>query len=355
MNHSPLEKKLQTLRQATTPEEIFGANTPATELKKQFRQWATQTHPDYHPQTADKAHEAFQLLQRWYEQAEAKQKRGVYGKQRQLELRSKTRLYEGWKRPLTGDFCDIYPVVSSDDEFVLKLVRNGRNNDLMQAEARALKKLNRTLRNDPLQAHFPTFVERFLVRDEAGMKRQANILQPETDFVTLADVVKAYPNGINPADMAWMFNRVLAILGIIHSQGLVHGAVVPQHIFIWPHNHNGMLTDWCYSVAAGEPIKAIVSAAKAFYPAEVLEKRPSSPATDIYMAALCMVQLLGGDVARKTIPTVVPKPIRALLKSCLIGAPHRRANNAWELFDSFHNILGHLYGAPQFRPFSMSG
>ncbi|WP_198135999.1 MULTISPECIES: hypothetical protein [Roseiflexus] len=46
--------------------------------------------------------------------------------------------------------------------------------------------------------------------DAAGISRQANILRFETGAVTLEAVMRAFPQGLHPADAAWMFNRLLA-------------------------------------------------------------------------------------------------------------------------------------------------
>jgi hypothetical protein len=173
------------------------------------------------------------------------------------------------------------------------------------------------------------------------------------DYVSLAAVMRAYPTGIAAADAAWMFNRLLAILGVIHGMGLVHGAVTLDHMLIRPHDHNGLLLDWCYSVPSGSPIKAVNLAYTADYPPEVQARQPATAATDLYMAARCLLRLLGGDPVTGELPTPVPKPIRLLLHSCLLPSPHRRANDAWELFDEFQTILGQLYGPPRFRPFVM--
>jgi hypothetical protein len=151
-----------------------------------------------------------------------------------------------------------------------------------------------------------------------------------------------------------MFNRMLTALGLAHSLGIVHGAVLPTHVLVRPADHNGMLIDWCYSVPAGEPLKAISRAYAADYPPEVEARQAATPATDIYMAARCMVRLLGGRAATLEPPAHVPRPIRTLLSACLLPAPRRRANDAWQVFEDFREILGRLYGPPQFRPFHIA-
>ena len=80
---------------------------------------------------------------------------------------------------------------------------------------------------------------------------------------------------------------------------------------------------------------------------------PSTPATDLYMAALTMVRLLGGDVGTKALPPTCPPRLRAFLRSCLIEAPARRPQHAWDLFDEFQALLKRLFSKPTFRPFMM--
>jgi hypothetical protein len=125
-------------------------------------------------------------------------------------------------------------------------------------------------------------------------------------------------------------------------------------VLIWPADHNGMLIDWCYSVAIGQPLRAICPPYAADYPPEVAARQPATPATDIYLAARCMVRLLGGAGDTGTLPAAVPAPLRALLNACLIPAPHRRPSDAWQVFEDLQHILRERYGPPAFRPFPLS-
>lgn len=346
---------LRTLRDATRPEDVFGSlsDEPQVVLKQRYRRLAGQTHPDSHPHAKKEAEEAFKLLQTWHTKAQRKIKHGTYGQAVQIKIASSKHEYEGYDKPFKGDLCDLYPAWSDDQKVLLKITRHARNNDLLQAEAEHLRQIERELHADPLRAHFPTLLERFKIRDEAGVQRQTNVLAFENDYFTLADVMSAYPKGIHPADMAWMFNRILVALSIAHRLGIIHGALIPAHIMIRPRDHNGMLIDWCYSVKSGNKIKAISRPNEVYYPPEVFAKRAATPATDIYMAAACMVALLGGNPENGHLPESIPKPIRALLRTCLIHSPHRRAQDAWELFEAFGQILRRLYGTPKFRAFEM--
>lgn len=350
-----LSELLTLLRSATGPEEVFGEldGDAATTLKRRYRELVTLTHPDHNPAQARLAAEAFGLLQQWYTTAQEHLAQGVYGARPQLQATTRQRQYTGYTTDLRGDLCDLFSAEADGAPVLLKAARNPRNNDLLQAEVRALRRLERATEGQVVRAHFPTLVEHFVLRDAAGCQRQVNVLRRERGTATLAEVLRAYPQGLDPRDAAWMFNRILAALGVAHGQGLVHGAVTPEHVLIRPSDHNGVLIDWCYSVPLGEPVPAICKPYADDYPPEVLAKQPAAPATDLYMAARCMLRLLGAGGGPARLPAHVPAPLAALLRACLIPAPQRRPADAWELFDDFQALQQRLYGPRTFRPFDI--
>lgn len=345
---------LREWRAAQRPEDVFGVLDAPQEdaLKRYYRRLVALVHPDHHQHDAASASEAFRLLQHWFAQAQALVSAGRYGATPRIAVRSPRAHYWSDAEPLAGDLCDLY-AADSGEPVLLKVVRKPSNNDLLADEARRLRLLDRDLGGDRVRAHFPTLLDSFQIEDGSGARRQCNVLRHETGYVTLADVVAAYPAGIDAADMAWMFNRVLVALATTHRLGYVHGAVLPSHVLLRLDDHNGMLVDWCYSVPVGSALPAISPAYRAFYPPEVAARLPATPATDLYMAAMCMLHLLGGDVATQQLPAAVPAPITALLRACLLPAPARRLGDAWLAYDDFGTILRRLYGPPRFRPFTM--
>jgi len=345
----------QQLQQATTAEAIFPnlATLSPDSLKQHYHLLAAVVHPDRNRQYGAQANEAFTLLQKWYKIAQ--QQIGVRnnGAVHPITIATRSHRYVSNDAPIAGDLSDLYPAATDQQAVLLKVVRSPRNNDLLKTEAQVLQRLARTLQGQAVRAHFPTLIEAVQLRDVAGVQRHVNVLAYESDYVSLAAVMRAYPAGIAAADAAWMFNRLLAALGVIHGLGLVHGAVTLDHCLVRLHDHNGLLLDWCYSVPIGAALKAVNLAYTIDYPPEVQARQPATAATDLYMAARCLLRLLGGNPTSGGLPTHVPKPMQLFLHSCLLPSPHRRANNAWELFDEFHNMLGQLYGPPRFRPFLM--
>ena len=71
--------------------------------------------------------------------------------------------------------------------------------------------------------------------------------------VNLGDIASG---GVDPRDAAWMWRRLLVALGFAHRAGVLHGAVLPEHVLIHPGEHGLVLVDWCYSVPGCHPGRA---------------------------------------------------------------------------------------------------
>lgn len=99
------------------------------------------------------------------------------------------------------------------------------------------------------QPYAPRLIETFRYRDAAaGTTRQANVIELLDGFFSLAEVRAVYRDGLDPRDVAWMWRRLLVALGYAHRAGVIHGAVVPDHVLIHPGDHGLALVDWCCSV-----------------------------------------------------------------------------------------------------------
>ena len=236
---------------------------------------------------------------------------------------------------------------------VIKVARLEADNDLIEAEAKALRHLGRHR-----EGQFHLYLAEPLVDSFTLRGRAANVLPflGGFGFHTLAEVHLAYADGIDYRDFAWMFKRALVVLGWAHHKGLIHGSVIPPHIFVHPTGHGAKLIDWCYSVPyeGKTSIKAISGPYRAFVPPEVFAKRFPLPSTDLYMLAKCGVVLLGGNVETNEMPDSVPAEVQDMLHACLVESPSARPLDAWGLHDRFDKILQKLVGRPRYRPFSLS-
>jgi serine/threonine protein kinase len=240
----------------------------------------------------------------------------------------------------TGDIAELYAV--DGDAALLKLPRRPADNDLLQAEAAALSTLHNKA-DVSFRAYAPRLIESFTHEDQAKVRRVATITERQRGFVSLVDVRRAYPGGVDARDAAWMWRRLLTGLGWAHRAGLVHGAVLPEHVLIHPAEHGLVLVDWCYSVPSGTPVPALVAKHRAAYPPEVTAKRPATAATDIFMATGLMLRLIRNP----------PESLRRFARGCRYDRPRMRPQDAWHLLGEFDELLGDLYGPRRFRAFAM--
>jgi len=323
---------------AKVPEDIFGTINSGDDIDIKFTQFAKLCHPDKH-KTKDKpkAEEAFKLLQEWRNRAEKKFSDGTYGQRdaldKEVTIKSRTNCYTVSRVVATGDLCDIYLATNEKSEkVVLKIPRSPKNSDLVQNEAEMLRWMREESPTKDLDVRFHTsrLRETFDLK-EGPAKKRVNVFTYKKDYVTLKEVLKAYPKGVSLRAAVWMFNRILGGLSAAYRAGIVHGAVVPSNILICPRTHDGVLIDWCYSVKAGQVIKAVIPEYKSYYPSEVFTKEKASHGIDIFMAANCFSSLLG--------KAKLHKPIENLIRACRLGRAYR-ISDPFELYDELKAIMG---------------
>ncbi|MBQ0978558.1 serine/threonine protein kinase [Micromonospora sp. M61] len=310
---------------ARTDADLFGTDQPA----RRYRELVAALHPDRlpaDPAVRAEAVDAFiHVTTRW--------------QARQVTVLGDYRL----RAPAhSGDLADLYDV---GDGRLLKLPRRPADNDLMAREAHALHTIAE--RGDPRYLPYvPRLVDEFPHRDAAtGAERRINVLATEPGLHDLDEVRRAYPDGLDARDVAWMWRRLLVALGLAHSAGIVHGAVLPRHVLIEPAAHGVVLIDWCFSAPIGTTIPAMVPGQEDWYPPEVFRKRPCGPGTDIWMATRCMTWLLNRHA---------PRELLTFAQGCRHRFLADRPDDAWRLLREFDQVLDRLYGPRTFRPFTLT-
>ncbi len=169
-------------------------------------------------------------------------------------------------------------------------------------------------------------------------------------FHTLAIIRDCMPQGLDARHLSWLFKRMLVVLGFAHQCGLIHGAILPPHLLLHPEDHSLMLLDWISAGRIGERIAMVPEVYAAWYPPEVLQNKPATPGTDLYLAAICVIYAAGGDPIERRWPDCVPRELRQFVDTCLYATPHRRPQNAWQLHDEFDLLLCRLLGPPKYHP-----
>ncbi|KXK60817.1 serine/threonine protein kinase [Micromonospora rosaria] len=326
------DEAIRLVATARTDDDLFGADAPA----RRYRELCAALHPDRlgaaDERVRAQATEAFvRVTTRW----RASRPGGtgspvVLGDHRLGALR------------YAGDLADLYEVGA---DTLLKLPRNPSDNDLMAREVHALRTIEE--RGDPRYLPYvPRLVDSFRHREPGtGAERRINVLATVPGLHSLDEVRRAYPDGLDARDAAWMWRRLLVALGLAHRAGVVHGAVLPRHVLIEPDGHGVVLVDWCFSTPVGGSVPALVPGHGDWYPPEVTGKRPAGPGTDLWLATGCMTWLMGDRA---------PRELRAFARGCRQAALRSRPDDAWRLLGELDQVLERLYGPRTFRPFTLN-
>jgi hypothetical protein len=302
------------IESAGLPRDLFGADA-----SRCYRRLARLTHPDACPGDARAAAAFARLAALWRRHASALGPGSLLAR---------------------GDIANIYRQQGG----LLKLARDPADNDLIDREAAALTRLRQ--RAEPRHAaYLPVLAARQLVTDpRSGAERHGNLIGYLGGFRSLAEVRAARPGGLDPRDAAWMWRRLLVAIGVAHRAGVVHRAVLPEHVLIEPAEHGLVLIDWCYSGPPGTLLPAYVRQYRDWYPPEVFDRQPAGPDTDIWLATRCMTELAGG---------LLPQRLTSFARGCQLASPRHRPQDAWQLLAELDELLGRLYGPRRFRPFAM--
>lgn len=356
---------------ATTYAELFGdvaSNVDEADrhVRREARRLARYLHPDAcHGQVdGDQAAAAYIRLQQMLDQAITALQSGVYGTVAVIAtITSRHARHEVTAVANPGDITDTYLATTyrGTDTLpaFLKIARTPADNDLLGAEAEAIKRLRATTTDVQYTSFVPEVVDTFRVGDTAA-RRAGTALRLLEGFYPLTEVTQRFRGAVEPLDAAWVWRRLLAALGFAHDHGVIHGAVVPQHVMIHPELHGLVLVDWCAAVLEHDgsysPIKVVTAPQRDWYPPEVLAKQAPSPATDLVMAARTMIYAMGGDPVTGVLPAAIPRPLRAFFRGCLATRQLARPQNAWLLLQEFDELLESM-GAPyfprRFRPMTL--
>lgn len=333
------------LDKACCPEDVFGSGDNPLAV---YRKLVQTCHPDLHEDALATA--AFQKLNALKDEAKKRIDAGDYGKR--IPLLHCTPLeigkYKVNRKPIIGDIADVYRVEGIAR--VVKVARNHDDNDLMRAEASALKRFDDI--KGPVRDGVPILTESF--RLDGVRKREVNVLADFPGFVTAQEVHSKM--AVDARTAVWMFKRILSLLTWVHHFGLIHGAILPSHVLFYPDNdgnkgvdprkHSVRLIDWCYSVDFKNRtrLSSWVPAWKDHYAPELIAKTSIGPSSDIFMAAKLMVYLdQKQDLAGPLFDDV--------LKKCLQKDPAKRYQDAGEVLKVWTEAATKVFGYPKWHEF----
>src|SRR5262249_59718360 len=99
---------------------------------------------------------------------------------------------------------------------------------------------------------------------------------------------------------------------------------LPCHVLLHPEGHGLRLVGWGQSVSDGRLVHTLSPGYRDWYPPEVRQRQPASPATDLFLAARCLIYLAGGDPVADRLPHAAPHPMRRFVATRPLSAPPLR-------------------------------
>lgn len=352
---------------ADCPEKIFGSSANLDSIKKTYRQLARVLHPDlYHSRAEEKviAEESFKKLNDFYEKAQERLKNGVYGdcaagentdsQQSDFIIKTRKAEYHVESAIAQGDLATVYGAYFIDErgaknDVVVKVIDDQADNDLAQNEIRVLRMINEETGSQ--KKHLPVLIDQFRTSDG-----QIGIVLRRIEGHDLRSVREneRYRKGVPQKHAVWMLNRLLSVLGYVHSKGIVHGNIEPAHLIIRPKDHNLFLIDWSYAivnpVGTGDGFKVFT---EDFSAPEVKDKKPPLPASDLYSVGKCMVYVLGGDLKTNKMPPSVDVKLQRFIQFFVRESPLQRAQDAWEMHGQLMKLIEELWGPRRFLEFEI--
>lgn len=323
-----VDNPLHVVQIAATPVSLFGTDRVAA--KAIYLELAKALHPDKYADVKERvAHErAFAKLTEMWSRYNAPPPSAKIGKWTVVAPMHK------------GGICDIYEVSHDGIHAVLKIARSAKDNDLVKRERAAIVKLHGGVEADKFGERVPRLVDKF-----TASGRECNVLTLDHGELSMEYVSRAFHTrgGIPFRHVVWMTSRVLGALGYAHENGVVHGAVLPHHVFVNPSTHGATLLDWTASSVLDDNNKTtkipyINKRWESFYPPEVRRGRAST-ATDIYMVGMCALNAGGVDI---------PYRFRDMINAMTALSPNSRDAHGWDVLNKWQEVAKQVYGPPKF-------
>jgi len=243
-----------------------------------------------------------------------------------------------------GELCNLYrcTFLDSNREGVLKIARSPLANRHVQREVDVLHRLHAGDSENRFAPFLPWSVGKINythsaaepARTGSALCYHQGIGGPD-DLYSLEEVRAVYPAGIDVRDMAWIWRRMLSILGFVHQMKLVHSSVTPDHVLIEPREHKLVLIGWCGAIDFGRA--PVLQPAK--WRGWSKWDSGASATTDLSAAA-------------KTAQFLLSSPVEPAIARHLERAADSKTG-AWRLLDDFDQMIEALWGPRQFRPFVM--
>ena len=342
-----IKELYEKLLQAKRPIDFFGNVSSKNDLHVEFMKYVPMFDPEF-AQHEDEyiTGQTLSILNELYELGLDEIKHGIYSKVNPVsffksttpifEITVEDQLYQIYWCICVGEVAYIFKGASENDVVYLKMAINPEDNDLIDCEYDVLS----TLRHQSLP-----YVEK-----EITINSSNTILMREVKGISMPDLMKEYQGGVPAEHVMWMLERMLSVVGYLHSNFVVHGNIKPENIIINKNNHNVSLLGLSFCIKCANMPDTHYKIVNAFYTApEVNKTAKVLPSSDIYSIGKVAIELLGGNIETNEIPSFVDSRVREFIKKMVSLDPEDRPNDAWELWTELRKIRTAVFGNQRFK------
>ena len=334
---------------AKRPIDFFGEISNEIDLKKKYRNYAKEVHPDYFGKDDEYiAKEATSKLNELYDLAVKEFKKGIYNVVDPLELFKHSdplfeidiagNIHKFYEHVFSGDIANVFKGECEGKITYLKIARDSQDNELIDNEFQILSKIK--------HQSLPFIKNKIMINDTLAITTE------EVEGIPVTQFMKDFKRGIPSEHVMWMLERVLSVTGYLHSNFIVHGNIKPENIIINKKNHNVSLLGFAFSIQEANSENTKYKFKNEHYSApEVRKDMKVLPSSDIYSIGKIAITLLGGDVEKCAMPITVHSDIRNFIRKLIVQDYNKRPNDAWQLWDELREIRSKVFGNERFKTF----
>lgn len=344
----PVKELYERALRAKKPIEFFGKVSCKEDLQKLYRDYAKQVYPDNVPEKyLYIANQTFLIFKRLYDLGLKELEEGTYEIYTPIaahklaslfEITTSQNSYRFYENVFEGEVAYIFKGATPNDIAYLKMAIDPADNHLIENEYNVLSEMR--------HLSLP-YVEQLIQVN--GSKA---IIMREVKGIPMLQLMKQYPNGVPAEHVMWMLERILSVVGYIHSNSVVHGNIKPENIIIDKETHNVSIVGFSFCIPKANTFDAKYKIINDYYTApEVNSSAIVLPTSDIYSVGKVAIELLGGDATTGQIPNFVDYRIRNFVKVLANEDVLSRPKDAWELWSSLITLRTKVFGTERFKKF----
>lgn len=320
--------------------DVFG-DGDENDVKRVYKSYVKICHPDLNRDNLKMCEDVMSLLNKYYHEALEELKNGTYNIKDEKELLKlntplfefniKNKHYTFYKYLRSDDVCDIYEGLLNDELITLKIVMDESDNKLLESEYDLVNGLEHYSINKPIC--------------KVKINGRVGLIYNKPNAYNISDFKKYY-GCISGSHVCWILERLLSVLGYLHSNKIVHGNIKEENVYIDADNHNVILDDFALSISnASDSNSKYKIINDHFTPGYVDSNSKVIPNADIYAVGKIAIDLLGGDIDRIALPLSCDERVRRFIRKLL----DKNENDAWKLWNELIEIRNEVYGLERFK------